>query len=134
MLQKVDLKIRLLFIWVIIVLVFWCMQFVPYFDVEVYNENTGKTELRSYKLNKIFTPYTKGNVKSTNTLFRLYTKHQISYIFAFLFSLAIGFNPNLLLYSSRLLPQQFLGVLIAIFGSPILAIGVSKSPPGDWLE
>ena len=28
----------------------------------------------------------------------------------------------------------FLGVLIAIFGSPILAIGVSKSPPGDWLE
>lgn len=36
MVQKVDLKIRLLFIWVIIVLVFWCMQFVPYFD-EIIN-------------------------------------------------------------------------------------------------
>ena len=47
-------------------------------------------------------------------LFRLYTKHQISYIFAFLISLAIGFNPNLLFYSSLLLPQQFLGVLIAL--------------------
>jgi len=47
-------------------------------------------------------------------LFTLYTKHNISIVFAFIFSIAIGFNPNLLLYCSRLLPQQFLGVLIAL--------------------
>ena len=47
-------------------------------------------------------------------LFKLFIKHNISRVFAFIFSLAIGFNPNLLVYSSRLLPQQFLGVLIAL--------------------
>ena len=43
---------------------------------------------------------------------KLFLKFNTPNVLAIIFSLAIGFNPNLLFYSSRLLPQQILGVLI----------------------
>jgi hypothetical protein len=45
------------------------IKFVPYFDIEVYDPKTKKTEVRSYKLDRLYTPYTKGNSKVSNTLF-----------------------------------------------------------------
>jgi hypothetical protein len=45
------------------------IKFVPYFDIEIYNPKTKKTDVRSYKLDRLYTPYTKGNSKVSNTLF-----------------------------------------------------------------
>ncbi len=47
-------------------------------------------------------------------LFRLFLIFQSTKMISFILSLLIGINPNLLVYSSKLLPQQLLGVLIAL--------------------
>ena len=47
-------------------------------------------------------------------MFHLYLALNIPNYIAFIFSIAIGINPNLILYTTKLLPQQILGVLIGL--------------------
>ena len=47
-------------------------------------------------------------------MFHLYLTLNIPNYIAFIFSIVIGINPNLILYTTRLLPQQILGVLIGL--------------------
>jgi hypothetical protein len=55
------------------------IKFVPHFAVEVYDEKTKKSVLRFYKLDKIYTPYTKGNASTTTSIFDVDSSADVLY-------------------------------------------------------
>jgi len=60
-------------------------------------------------------------------LFQLYNKIGISIYSSFLLSLIIGFNPNLLYYSTYILSDQIFGVIVSLTWISLIALVFSKS-------